>query len=33
MKKKDILEERGYKGKKFQLTLFGYKIADKLKEN
>jgi hypothetical protein len=30
--RKDILEERGYKGEIFNLTLFGYKIADKLKE-
>ncbi|MGY6546278.1 DUF4062 domain-containing protein [Arthrospiribacter ruber] len=28
----DILEERGYKGEVFALTLYGYKIADKLKE-
>lgn len=29
----DILEERGFKGEVFALTLFGYKVADKLKEN
>lgn len=27
-----ILEERGYKGEMFALTLYGYKIADKLTE-
>lgn len=26
----DILEEKGYKGEMFALTLYGYKIADKL---
>jgi hypothetical protein len=31
--RKDILEERDSKGEIFNLTLFGYKIADKLKEN
>lgn len=30
--RKEILEERGFKGEVFSLTLFGYKIADKLKE-
>lgn len=28
----NILQDRGYKGEVFVLTLFGYKIADKLKE-
>ena len=28
----DILEERGYKGEMFALTLYGYKIADQLTE-
>jgi hypothetical protein len=27
-----VLEERGFKGEVFALTLFGYKVADKLKE-
>jgi hypothetical protein len=30
--KDDILEERGYKGEVFALTLYGYKIADNLKK-
>jgi len=28
----DLIEERGYKGEIFALTLLGYRIADKLKE-
>ena len=29
---KDLIEERGYKGEVFDLTLLGYKIADALKK-